>query len=107
MPEAVKVSLRGVSRVFTASDGSKVYYIASVSSTVITLTSNQHSKLGRASNIIVEIQTTRIEDRRKLAPLGTLFEVASMVYLDSLVPTLMSKLVQTEASMRKRHAIWV
>jgi 6-phospho-3-hexuloisomerase len=81
--------------------------VGRIGATVITLTSNQHSKLGRASNIIVEIQTTKIEDRRKLAPLGTLFEVASTVYLDSLVPTLMSKLDQTEASMRKRHAIWV
>ncbi len=81
--------------------------VGRIGATVITLTSNQHSKLGRASNIIVEIQTTKNEERRKLAPLGTLFEAASLIYLDSLVPMLMSKLDQTEASMRKRHAIWV
>ncbi len=81
--------------------------VGRIGARVVTLTSNQHSKLGRASNIIVEIQTSRIEERRRLAPLGTLFEVASMVYLDSLVPILMAKLDQTEGSMRKRHAIWV
>jgi len=81
--------------------------VGRIGATVITLTSNQHSKLGRASNIIVEIQPSKNEDRRRLAPLGTLFEVASMIYLDSLVPMLMSKLDQTEGSMRKRHAIWV
>ncbi len=81
--------------------------VGRIGATVITLTSNQHSKLGRASNIIVEIQPSRNDERRKLAPLGTLFEVASMIYLDSLVPILMAKLDQTEGSMRKRHAIWV
>jgi 6-phospho-3-hexuloisomerase len=55
----------------------------------------------------VEIQAPRREERSKLAPLGTIFEVASMIYLDSLVPTLMLKLNQNEASLRKRHAIWV
>jgi 6-phospho-3-hexuloisomerase len=81
--------------------------VGRIGATVITLTSNQHSKLGRASNIIVEFQASKNEERRKLAPLGTLFEVASMIYLDSLVPMLMAKLDQTEGSMRKRHAIWV
>lgn len=81
--------------------------VGRIGATVITVTSNQHSKLGRASNIIVEIQTSKNEERRRLAPLGTLFEVASMIYLDSLVPMLMAKLDQTEGSMRKRHAIWV
>jgi 6-phospho-3-hexuloisomerase len=81
--------------------------VGRIGATVITITSNQHSKLGRASNIIVEIQTSRNEDRRRYAPLGTLFEAASFIYLDSLVPALMTKLEQTEATMRKRHAIWV
>lgn len=81
--------------------------VGRIGATVIVITSNQHSKLGRAANIMVEIQTSRREERSRLAPLGTIFEVASMIYLDSLVPTLMRKLNQSEASLRKRHAIWV
>jgi 6-phospho-3-hexuloisomerase len=81
--------------------------VGRIGATVIILTSNQHSKLGRAARIIVEFQVPRREERSKYAPLGTLFEIASMVYLDSLVPVLMQRLNQTESSLRKRHAIWV
>jgi len=44
---------------------------------------------------------------KKLAPLGTLFELAAFVYLDSIVAKLMESLGQNEGAMRKRHAIWV
>ncbi len=82
--------------------------VGRIGAIVITITSSQHSKLGRAANFVVEIQPPpRTEDRIRLAPLGTLFETASMIYLDSLVPRLMQILDQTESSMRKRHAIWV
>jgi 6-phospho-3-hexuloisomerase len=74
---------------------------------VISVTSSTHSKLGSASNIILEISPCRDERRKQLAPLGTLFEVASGLMLDSLVPVLMQRLGQNEASLRKRHAIWV
>jgi 6-phospho-3-hexuloisomerase len=74
---------------------------------VVTITSSQSSKLGRASNIVVEIPPRRTDDKSRLAPLGTLFEAASFIFLDSLVPALMQKLGQTESSMRRRHAIWV
>jgi 6-phospho-3-hexuloisomerase len=81
--------------------------VGRIGAVVVTITSNQHSKLGRAARIVVEVQTSRGEERAKLAPLGTLFEVGCMIYLDSLVPMIMSRLDQTESSMRKRHAIWV
>jgi len=74
---------------------------------VVTITSSLSSKLGRASNIVVEIPPRRNDDKARLAPLGTLFEDASFIFLDSLVPLLMQKLGQTESSMRRRHAIWV
>lgn len=74
---------------------------------VISITGSAHSKLGIASNIVMELVQPRDEQKKKLAPLGTIFELSSMVMLDSMVPLLMTKLNQDEASLRRRHAIWV
>jgi 6-phospho-3-hexuloisomerase len=74
---------------------------------VISVTSNPHSKLATASNFIIEIPPCRDEQRKRLAPLGTIFEAAAFIMLDSLVPLLMNRLGQSESSLRQRHAIWV
>jgi 6-phospho-3-hexuloisomerase len=78
-----------------------------VGAKVITITAHPHSKLAGASNFVVEIHPPKDDDAKRLAPLGTLFEVATLVFLDSIVSTLMDKLGQSEGSLRKRHAIWV
>lgn len=78
-----------------------------VGARVITITAHAHSKLASASNVVILIHPPKDDDRRRLAPLGTLFEDATLVYLDSIVARLMEKLGQGEGSMRKRHAIWV
>ncbi|MCX8204217.1 MAG: 6-phospho-3-hexuloisomerase [Candidatus Nezhaarchaeota archaeon] len=39
-----------------------------------------------------------------LAPLGTLFEVGTMMFLDSIIAELMHRLGKTEREMRARHA---
>jgi len=81
--------------------------VGRIGAKVALVTSSGHSKLGSASNITVELSIHPDENRPRLAPLGTLFEAASYLMLDSLVPVLMEKLKQTESSMRRRHAIWV
>lgn len=78
-----------------------------VGADVISITSNDHSKLASASNLVVHIKPERDEDRKRLAPLGTLFEDATMIYFESIVAQVMQRLDQNEGSMRKRHAIWV
>ncbi|HUS56933.1 MAG TPA: SIS domain-containing protein [Thermoplasmata archaeon] len=78
-----------------------------VGATVFSITANPHSKLATASNRIVEIHPPKDQDRKRLAPLGTLFEDATFIYLDGIVARLMEKLGQCEGSLRKRHAIWV
>jgi 6-phospho-3-hexuloisomerase len=78
-----------------------------VGAKVITITANVHSKLANASNQVVVIDPPKDEDKKRLAPLGTLFEGAALIYLDGIVAQLMEKLGQSEGSMRKRHAIWV
>lgn len=40
-----------------------------------------------------------------MAPLGTVFEEAALVYLDSLVAVLMERLGQTEDDLRRRHGV--
>ncbi len=78
-----------------------------VGAKVVTITANDHSKLSGASNLVIQIHPPKDDERKRLAPLGTLFEDATLVYLDGIVATLMEKLGQSEGLMRKRHAIWV
>lgn len=78
-----------------------------VGAKVVSITANSHSKLAAASNLVLEIHPPKDEERKRLAPLGTVFEDATLIYLDSIVATLMDKLGQSEGGMRKRHAIWV
>lgn len=78
-----------------------------VGAKVIAVTSNPNSKLGHASNIILEVGQVKDDQKKKYAPLGTIFEDAALVLFDSLVPVIMERLDQNEASLRRRHAIWV
>jgi 6-phospho-3-hexuloisomerase len=78
-----------------------------VGAKVISVTSNPNSKLGHASNIILEVGQAKDEQKKKYAPLGTIFEDAALVLFDSLVPVIMERMDQNEASLRRRHAIWV
>lgn len=78
-----------------------------VGARVVSITANDHSKLANASNLVVHISPSKDEQRGTLAPLGTLFEDAALIYLDGIVAQLMQELGQSEGSMRRRHAIWV
>jgi len=84
---------------------------------VVSLTSYKHSPVGRCSDHIVVIRgRTKLAEKRDyfsrqilgvhepLAPLGTVFEVASFIFLDGLVVELMQRLGKTEEEMKKRHA---
>lgn len=78
-----------------------------VGARVVTITANDHSKLSTASNVVIHIHPPKDDERKRLAPMGTLFEDAALIYLDGIVAMLMDKLGQSEGSMRRRHAIWV
>jgi 6-phospho-3-hexuloisomerase len=78
-----------------------------VGASVLTITGNPTSKLAHASNIVICIPDRRNHQSAKLAPLGTLFEDATMVFLDGIVAMVMEKLGESEASMRSRHGIMV
>lgn len=88
-----------------------------VGATVVAITTYPDSPLGNLADIIVRVpgraKTSKMDDyfarqilgiHEPLAPLGTLFEDTTMVFLDGVVYALMKELNVTEEDMRRRHA---
>ena len=71
---------------------------------VISVTSEKESKLAKYSDLVIPVCPTEGGEE---APLGTLFEDATLLFFDTVVPVLMRKLDVTEKDMRNNHAIWV
>jgi 6-phospho-3-hexuloisomerase len=80
------------------------------------VTSNPDSQLGRVADLVVVVlgrSKVALEDEyhsrqilgqhESLTPMGTLFENACMVFLDSLIAELMERLAFTERDLRDRH----
>ncbi|MEZ0394671.1 MAG: 6-phospho-3-hexuloisomerase [Desulfurococcaceae archaeon] len=85
--------------------------------TVVGFTSYPDSPLAKLSDLVVRIpgRTKMAENEdyfvrqvlgqhEPLTPLGTLFEITLMVFLDGLVVELMNKLGKTEEDLRSAHA---
>lgn len=83
---------------------------------VIAITSNEKSSIGKFSSVIIKMKT-KIEEaktdnylarqlvkkKKKLMPMGTLFELSVMIYFDSIIPVLMSELGISEKYMKGKH----
>lgn len=89
----------------------------SIGAKVIALTTYPDSPLAKLADVVVRIPgRTKLaleEDylirqvrghHEPLAPLGTLFEITTLVFLDGVVVELMNKLGITEEEMKERHA---
>jgi 6-phospho 3-hexuloisomerase len=74
---------------------------------LIVLTGRGTSKLAHAATLLITLDFPEDAERQALAPLGTLFESASLRLTDALVAELMRVRHETEESMRRRHAIMV
>jgi len=74
---------------------------------VIAITAEAHSKLAHAASSVISIASEKDPLDKDYAPLGTVFEITALVFLDGIVSELMKRLGQKEADMRARHAIWV
>jgi 6-phospho 3-hexuloisomerase len=74
---------------------------------LVVLTGRATSKLAHAATLLLALEFPEDEDRRRLAPLGTLFESASLRLTDGLIAELMRVRRESEESMRRRHAIMV
>jgi len=84
---------------------------------VIAITSHPSSPLGTTASVVVQIKGRKLDDEmgrdyltrqivgehEPLTPLGTLFELSSLVFLDSIVEELMRRLNKSEEHLRKFH----
>ncbi|KON29789.1 hypothetical protein AC482_05585 [miscellaneous Crenarchaeota group-15 archaeon DG-45] len=84
---------------------------------VLAVTSHPDSPLGKAADHLVLIpgrerrareeeysSRQMLGEHEPLAPMGTLFEDACMVFLDSVIAELMARLGTSEEEMRRKHA---
>lgn len=74
---------------------------------VVTITAHRDSKLGQAATHVLQLAPHRNGPKAAYAPLGTLFEDATLILLDGVAATMMEQLGESESKMRGRHAIWV
>jgi len=87
-------------------------------SKVLALTSYGESTLGELSDTYILVKgRTKIDPfddylerqidgkYRSLTPLGTLFELTSLIFLDGLISELMYRLDKTETDLKERHTV--
>ena len=74
---------------------------------VIAITAKEQSKLAHASSSVIHLKVKKNEEDKVMAPLGTIFEITALVFLDGIIPEIMKRMGQNESNMRARHAIWV
>lgn len=85
---------------------------------ILSLTSYKESSLGQLSDIILPVKGRTKDDIDKdylkrqfegkhasLTPLGTLFEITSLIFLDGLIAELMIRLEKTEEDLKKKHTV--
>ena len=85
---------------------------------IIAVTSYVDSTLGKMADLVVHIKgRTKIDSEKNyitrqingkhqsLSPLGTLFEVTSLIFLDGLIAQLMVDMGKTEEDMKARHTL--
>lgn len=74
---------------------------------LIVVTGRRTSKLAHASSLLLSLDFKEESTDRRLAPLGTLFESASLRLTDALIAELMRVRNESDETMRARHAIMV
>jgi 6-phospho-3-hexuloisomerase len=74
---------------------------------LIVVTGRSASKIAHTATCLIALDFPSGGIKSHLAPLGTLFESASLRLTDALIAQLMRARGETEESMRRRHAIMV
>lgn len=80
-----------------------------IGSKLVAITHNKDSTLAKMSDVVVllkaKAKTNRDDELAKIAPLGTMFELTAMIFLDGLVAELMNLRSLTEKDLEARHAV--
>jgi len=72
---------------------------------VVSITAKKKSKIARYADVTLYISASCDEiERKKFAPLGTLFEASVWILLDGFIAELLDSKNETEETMRSRHA---
>lgn len=76
-----------------------------IGANVVSITGKKKSGIARFADITLFISATcDDEERKKYAPLGTLFEASVWILLDGIIADLLENKHETEEDMRSRHA---
>ena len=78
-----------------------------IGSRIICVTGTPGSPLTSVSDVSVVLDVPQGDEVRRVAPLGTIFEDATLLFFDCVVSELMRRTGNSEEDMRNRHAIWV
>ena len=72
---------------------------------VISITGKKKSGIAKFADVTLYISAScNDEERKKYAPLGTLFEASVWILLDGIIASLLENKKETEETMRSRHA---
>jgi len=85
---------------------------------IVAVTSYSDSTLGKMADLVIHIKgRTKVDSEKNyikrqmngkhlsLSPLGTLFEVSTLIFLDALIAQLMDKMGKTEDDLKRRHTV--
>lgn len=114
-PQDVVIAISGSGETRSIADLGKI--VKDIGSTLITVTSKKESTLGRISDIAMILPSKTKNDHdaggyleknmrgdyRSLPPLGTAFEITSLVFLDSVIAQLITLIGATESELKARH----
>jgi len=115
VPQDIVIAISGSGETRTIADLGKL--AKDIGSTLITITSKKDSTLGKISDIAVIIPSKNKNDPdeagylerhmrgdyKNMPPLGTSFEITSLVFLDSVVGQLIMLTGASEAELTSRH----
>jgi len=72
---------------------------------VVSITGKKKSEIAKYADVTLFISSSCNEiERKKYAPLGTLFEASVWILLDGIIADLLNSKTETEENMRRRHA---
>jgi len=80
-----------------------------IGSKLVAVTGNKDSSLAKMADVVIlvkgKMKQERDEALSQIAPLGTMFELTAMIFLDALVAEIMMQKHLTEKDLEARHAV--